>query len=369
MEVKNRFVRSATFEGMATDDGYITDKHIKLYKKLAEGGAGLIIMGVAYVQESGKGINKATGVSKDDHIPGLSRIAEIVHKYGDNCKIALQIGHCGRQTNHLENTVAPSAVEEKLTRKVPREMTREEIRESIEAFSQSIRRVKEAGFDAVQLHGAHGYLISEFLSPYTNKRTDEYGGNIENRTRFLKEIYDKGVELVGREFPIFIKMNGVDFVQGGTTIEESTEIAQKLEKIGYAAIEVSAGIWEVVKLSKKILGWKPVFLPESRVFVGSINEPAYNLPHAKEFKKVINIPVILVGGINSLNLVEQILTNESADFVSFSRPLTREPDLPKRWLKGIGDDKVDCIFCNGCLSTTIELGLQCAKLRESSANN
>lgn len=369
IEIKNRFVRSATFEGMATEEGYVTDQHIELYKRLAEGGVGLIITGYSYVQESGKAFDKQMGVSNDDYIPGLSRIAETVHKYGENCKVALQIAHCGRQSRFLENTIAPSALEERLTRKIPREMTREEIRDTVNAFSQAIRRAKEAGFDAVQLHGAHGYIITQFLSPYINKRTDDYGGSIENRTRFLEEIYNKSVELVGKDFPIFIKMNGVDFIEGGTTISESTEVARRLENIGYAAIEVSAGIWEVAKLKKKDLGWKATFLPESRIFIGTMNEPAYNLAYAKEFKKVLDIPVILIGGINSLDLVEQILTNESADFVSFSRPLIREPDLPNRWMKGIGNQKVDCIFCNGCLATTVTPGLRCAKLHGSSAGN
>ncbi|MHA1194166.1 MAG: NADH:flavin oxidoreductase [Promethearchaeota archaeon] len=369
IEIKNRFVRSATFEGMATEEGYVTDQLVELYKTLAKGGVGLIITGYAYVQESGKAFEKQTGVSRDDYITGLSRIAETVHKNGDNCKVALQIAHCGRQSRFLENTIAPSALEEKLTRKMPREMTKEEIRETVDAFSQAIRRAKEAGFDAVQLHGAHGYIITQFLSPYINKRTDEYGGSMENRTRFLEEIYNKSVELVGTEFPIFIKMNGVDFIEGGTTLNESTEVAKRLEKIGYAAIEVSGGIWEVAKLKKKDLGWKSTFLPESRIFIGTMNEPAYNLPYAKEFKKVLDIPVILIGGINSLDLVEQILTDESADFVSFSRPLIREPNLPNRWMKGIGNQKVECIFCNGCLATTVTPGLRCAKLHESSAGN
>jgi 2,4-dienoyl-CoA reductase-like NADH-dependent reductase (Old Yellow Enzyme family) len=364
MEIKNRFVRSATFEGMATEDGYVTDNHIELYKKLAEGGVGLIITGYTYVKENGKSFDKQTGSSKDDFIPGLSRIANVIHENGVNCKVALQIAHGGRQSRVIENTIAPSALEEKLTRKMPREMKREEIKDIIEAFSQAIRRAKEAGFDAVQLHGAHGYLITQFLSPYSNKRTDDYGGSIENRTRFLEEIYNRSVELVGKDFPIFIKMNGVDFIEGGTTINDSIEVAKRLEKIGYSAIEASAGIWEVAKLKKKDLGWKPTFLPESRLFIGTLNEPAYNLPYARAFKKTVNIPVILVGGINSLHLVEQILEEESADFVSFSRPLVREPDLPNRWLKGEGDDKVECLFCNGCLSTVVTPGLQCAKLME-----
>ena len=365
LEIKNRFVRSATFEGMATEDGYVTDKHVTLYEDLAKGGAGLIITGYCYVQESGQSFENQTGVSSDDFIPGLSKIAKAVHESGENCKVALQIAHCGHQSRFLENTISSSAMEEKLTRKIPREMTREEIQGTIDAFAQAIRRAKEAGFDAVQLHGAHGYLITQFLSPHINKRTDDYGGSLEKRTKFLEEIYQRSVELVGKDFPIFIKMNGVDFIEGGTTIEESTEVAKRLEQIGYAAIEVSAGIWEVAKLRKKDLGWKPTFLPESRMFIGKMNEPAYNLPYAKAFKKVLDIPVILIGGINSITLVEQILSDESADFISLSRPLIREPDLPNRWMKGIGNNTVDCEYCNGCLSTTASGGLFCAKLQES----
>lgn len=362
MEIKNRFVRSATFEGMATEDGYITDKHITLYKELAEGGVGLINTGHAYVHENGKAFDKQTGVSDDKYINGLRKIADVVHKNSKNCKVALQISHSGRQSRCLENTIAPSALEEKLTRKIPREMTKKEIIDIIDAFSQAIRRAKEAGFDAVQIHGAHGYLISEFLSPYINKRTDDYGGSIDNRIRILEEIYNTSVDLVEKEFPIFIKLNAVDFVEGGTSIEESTKVAKRLEKIGYSAIEVSGGIWEVATLKKKDLGWKPTFLPESRILIGTVNEPAYNLPYAKEFKKVLDIPVILVGGINSLSLVKNILNNESADFVSFARPLIREPNLPNRWMNGIGNDEVDCIFCSSCLSTVVTPGLQCAKL-------
>ena len=365
LEIKNRFVRSATFEGMATEDGYVTDKHVTLYEDLAKGGAGLIITGYCYVQESGQSFENQTGVSSDDFIPGLSKIAKTVHENGENCKVALQIAHCGHQSRFLENTISSSAMEEKLTRKIPREMTREEIQGTIDAFAQAIRRAKEAGFDAVQLHGAHGYLITQFLSPHINKRTDDYGGSLEKRTKFLEEIYQRSVELVGKDFPIFIKMNGVDFIEGGTTIEESTEVAKRLEQIGYAAIEVSAGIWEVAKLRKKDLGWKPTFLPESRMFIGKMNEPAYNLPYAKAFKKVLDIPVILIGGINSITLVEQILSDESADFISLSRPLIREPDLPNRWMKGIGNNTVDCEYCNGCLSTIASGGLFCAKLQES----
>jgi len=224
LEIKNRFVRSATYEGMATEEGHVTDKLVELYKKLAEGGVGLIITGYTYVQQSGIAFDTQMGIYNDDLIPGLTKIADTVHKHSQDCKIALQIMHCGRQSRHLQNTLAPSAVLDKLTRKMPKEMTNEDIKETIEAFAQAIRRTKEAGFDAVQLHGAHGYLISEFLSPYTNQRTDEYGDS----TQFVEDIYNRSVELVGKDFPILIKMNGDDFLEGGLTVDESKKIGKSL---------------------------------------------------------------------------------------------------------------------------------------------
>jgi len=360
LEIKNRFVRSATYEGMA-HEGIVTDKHVELYKNLAEGGVGLIITGYAYVQKSGMAFEEMMGADNDELISDLRRIADIVHGHSKDCKIALQIAHCGRQSRALENTLAPSAVLEKAINKMPKEMSKEEIKETIEAFAQGVRRAKEAGFDAVQLHGAHGYLISEFFSPYTNKRTDDYGGSTENRFRFVEEIYNRSVGLVGKDFPILIKINGDDFLDGGITIEESKKIAVKLSQLGFAAIEVSGGMWETVTRSRKELGWKPRMIPESRKFVGTKNEPACNLPFAKEIKKVVDIPIIVVGGINSLDLVEKILREESADFVSFSRPMIREPNLPNRWLKGIGERTVECIYCSGCLSTLETTGLRCIK--------
>ncbi|MBA7607210.1 NADH oxidase [subsurface metagenome] len=248
---------------------------------------------------------------------------------------------------------------------MPREMTTYEIEETIESFAQAARRAKEAGFDGVQLHGAHGYLISEFLSPYTNRRTDQYGGDTDKRLRFVEQIYRRSRELVGDGFPILIKMNCDDFLEGGITLDESKKITKMLSNMGFDAIEISSCMWETVKRKKKEIGWKPTFIPESRMSVGSINEPAYHSPYAKEIKKVIDIPLILVGGINSIDLVEEILNKGDADFVSFSRPLIREPDLPNRWMKGIGSTIVECAYCNNCLFTLTKTGLHCPKKEES----
>ncbi|MBY8985726.1 MAG: NADH:flavin oxidoreductase [Candidatus Lokiarchaeota archaeon] len=365
LEIKNRFVRSATYEGLATEEGEITKELITFYKTLAEGGTGLIITSYAFIQQSGKANIKQIAVFDDDFIPGLKKIADTVHEYGKGCKVVLQLVHAGRQSHHVKETVAPSPVLEKFSNKMPREMTTAEIEETIKAFSQAVRRAKEAGFDGVQLHGAHGYLISEFLSPYTNRRTDQYGGNTDKRLRFVEQIYKRSRELVGDDFPILIKMNCDDFLEGGINLEESKKITKMLSSIGYDAIEISSCMWETVKRKKSEIGWKPTFIPESRISIGRVNQPAYHLPYAKEITKEIDIPLILVGGVNSIDLVEKILNNGDADFVSFSRPLIREPDLPNRWMKAIGSSTVDCEYCNSCLMTLAKSGLSCPKKEES----
>lgn len=357
--IKNRLVRSATFEGMASEDGHVTDKILELYKNLAKGGVGLIITGNTYVQLSGKSSSHQMGIDKDELVSGLKSIAETVHKYGDGCKVALQIFHCGRQSFVLENTVAPSRVLEPVVNKMPREMTIEEIEETVEAFAEAVRRIRDAGFDAVQLHSAHGYLLSEFLSPYTNRRTDKYGGSTENRVRILEEIYKMSVEKVGNDFPILVKMNVDDFMEGGITLNESKKIAKNLSKMGFAAIETSGGMWETIKRGEEELGWKPAFAPESRTKITSKDKEAYFLPYAREIKKVVDVPLILVGGIRSLDVIERILAEGSADFISLSRPLIREPDLPNKWLKSIGELTAECKSCNNCFMSVISGGLRC----------
>jgi 2,4-dienoyl-CoA reductase-like NADH-dependent reductase (Old Yellow Enzyme family) len=344
---------------MASEGGSVTDELIKLYRTLAEGGVGLIITGAAYVQQSGKSVPCLTGIYRDDLIPGLRKIAETVHEHGDGCKVAIQLLHCGRQSFVLENTIAPSAVFEPVVKKMPREMTIEEIEETIEAFAKAARRAKEAGFDAVQLHAAHGYLLSEFLSPYTNRRTDEYGGSTGNRTKIVEDIYKRIVENVGTDFPILIKINVDDFLEGGINLNESKKIAERLSKTGFAAIETSGCMWEVTTRSKEELGWVPAMLPESRMSIRSKDKEAYYLAYAREIRKVIAAPLILVGGIRSLDVVENILAEGSVDFVALCRPLIRQPDLPNRWLKEIGGLTADCISCNGCVRSTMVGGIRC----------
>jgi len=358
LEIKNRFVRSATAERRASNN-YVDYKLIEFYKTLAEGGVGLIITGIVAVQENAISNKAQTGIFNDGFIPGLKKIADTAHKYGNGCKIALQLHHAGTQNMVNEARVAPSPVYNPFLKSTPREMTVDEIKETIEAFAQGIRRTKEAGFDAVQLHGAHGWLLSEFLSPYTNIRTDEYGGNTENRVRIVEEIYTRAVELVGTDFPVMIKYNADDFMEGGLDVNEAKKIGIKLSKLGYAALEISGGMWAAVKRSEEELGWKIAMIPESRISVGTVNEPGYNVQYAREIKKVVDVPIIAIGGINSLEFAEQILKEGSADFIALSRPLIREPNLPNRWLKGEDDSGVECIYCNGCVGGGSK-GLRCA---------
>jgi 2,4-dienoyl-CoA reductase-like NADH-dependent reductase (Old Yellow Enzyme family) len=361
IEIKNRFVRSATGVLAASEDGSVTDELILLYKTLAEGGVGLIITGLAYVQPNGKAYPGQIGIDKDNLIPGLKKLVKIIHEHGDGCKIAIQLSHCGRQSMVLDNTIAPSAVLESFYNMMPREMTIEEIEETIEAFAEAAKRAKEAGFDAVQIHACHGYLLSGFLSSCTNRRTDEYGGNIENRIKIIEEIYKKIAEMVGKDFPILIKMNVDDFLEGGINVDESKKIAEKFSKIGFAAIEISSVMWETALRTKEEIGWRTFNQQfcHSRLDIDSKEKEAYHLPYAREIKKVIDVPLILVGGIKSLDVIEEILKEGSADFIALSRPLIREPDLPNRWLKGIGEITCKCISCNGCFGSLLSGSLRC----------
>lgn len=349
--IKNRLVRSATYEAMASEDGRVTDKLVDLYGLLAKGGIGLIITGYTYVQKNGKGAPYMMGIYRDDLVPGLRRIAEEIHTNSKGCKVAIQLVHCGRQTALVENPLAPSAVFEPIVKRMPKEMTVKEIEETVEAFAEAAERAKEAGFDAVQLHAAHGYLLSEFLSPYTNRRTDEYGGNIGNRMRILKEIYNSIVRKTGKDFPVLIKMNVSDFIEGGVDLNESKKISGRLSNLGIAAIETSGGMFETRIFNKD--------LRASRTKITTKEKEAYFLPYAKEIKKVINIPLILVGGIRSLDVIEEILRSGDADFVALSRPLIREPDLPNKWLKKIGGLTAECISCNACYGSLRTGGVRC----------
>lgn len=338
MKVPNRFVRSATNDRQADVSGRVTDSLIGVYEALASGGIGLIVTGHAYVTGNGKGNPTMLGAHHDELIPGLKTLVEAVHRHGS--RIALQLNHAGRQTASAtigEIPRAPSPVYNPGTQETPEALTVEEIEALIAAYGAAASRAVSAGFDAVQIHCAHGYLCSQFISPYTNRRRDQWGGSLENRMRFLIEAYRCVRKAVGDAYPVMIKLNCEDFIDGGLTAGDSIQIAAVLSQEGIDAVEISGGMMETIDR------WaKPDIVKES--------DEAYFLPVARKFGKVIDVPLILVGGMRTPGLMQRLITEGDADMVSLSRPLIREPDLVNKWKQG-DRKKADCVSCNGCLKS------------------
>lgn len=336
LRLKNRLVRSATYEKRADIDGFVTDSLVKFYTTLADGGVGLIITGNVLVHVSGRSVPQMLCIHNDFYTQKLRRLTDAIHSHGGT--VAVQLVHGGRQCfpAHLggRQPIAPSAVYDPSTRVTPREMTHEEIWEIIEAFREAARRAMHAGFDGVQIHGAHGYLVNEFLSPHTNRRDDYWGGDEERRFHFVEEICKALRDEVGYQYPLMIKINAEDFVEGGLTVGESARIAKRLQAVGIDAIEVSGGIYES--------GSKT-----AQTDILKREQEAYFRLAAREIKGSLSIPVIVVGGIRSKSVAEEILAQGDADLVALSRPLIREPDLPEKFREG--KETADCISCNGCL--------------------
>jgi len=337
MSIKNRFVRSATWAGMAEDDGSCSPKLIELMVKLTEGGIGLIITGHSYVSKRGHASPWQLGIYKDELIPGLREMTDAVHEKGG--KIVVQLAHAGMFANPKlakETPVAPTALSG-FTEHLPKEMDLNDIEELVEAFAQAALRGKRAGFDGVQIHAAHGYLLSQFLSPVFNKRNDRYGGSLENRANILLEILKSIRAKVGDDYPLLIKMNSEDFLEGGLELEESIKVGAMLKEEGIDAIELSGGTAVSGKLS-------PI-----RTGILSEDDEAYFKDAARAFKENIDIPLILVGGIRSLAVAKDIVDNNIADYISMSRPFIREPDLINRW-KSESHDKASCLSDSKCFA-------------------
>lgn len=344
--VRNRFVRSATQDWLGNSDGSISDQEISLYRALAIGGAGLIITAHAYVVHPvGRASILQNGIYDDKFIAGYSRLADAVHTEGS--ALVLQISHAGRQTS-LELTagevpLSPSAVTDTFSGITPRTMSEEEIWQTIDAFAAALSRAKESGCDGAQLHIAHGYLLSQFISPYTNRREDTWGGSLENRTRILREIITRGRRAVGDDYPILVKLNSTDGFQGEGYLSQDDVVAtaKMLEAAGIAAIEISGGIRE----AKGVMSPPGILRPEQEACFAAT---------ACAVKAAVSIPVILVGALRSLSVMEEIVESGTADMIAMSRPFVKEPDLVNRLQTG--QEKVTCVSCNGCFSPT---GLRC----------
>jgi len=361
MPLKNRFVRSATAECLASDDCRITDRYLRAYTQLARGGVGLIITGNYYVHALGRALPRLFVLDKDEVIEDLRKVAETVH--GHDTRIVAQLNHGGRQCDPeiIDGIpLAPSSVRDKLSRVKPRAMSQTEIKEVILAFGDAAGRVKEAGFDGVQIHGAHGYLITQFLSCYTNRRSDEWGGSLENRMRFLVEVYKSMRSSVGPDYPILIKINADDFVKGGMTPEEGIIVCKKLDELGIDAIEVSGGMLEqgliyvkgdiprdLAMRNRNLIERFALRLMEKSLRELARFEEGYFLPQAAAIKKSVKVPVIAVGGIRRRATMEQALQSGQADFISMCRPFIRQPNLVNLMQKG-KEDPITCANCNRC---------------------
>jgi 2,4-dienoyl-CoA reductase-like NADH-dependent reductase (Old Yellow Enzyme family) len=338
IELKNRLVRSATWEGLASADGKVTPALVRIHEDLVDGGVGLIISSYMYMQGIGKQNAGQIGVHSDEMMSGLAELAQVVHDRDG--KIVGQIVHCGGQADRRQagglQPVAPSAIDSPGYSVTPSELSVGEIHDIIEDFAAAALRLKKTGFDGVQLHGAHGYLLAQFLSPLRNQRTDEYGGSLENRARFSLEVYRAVRAAVGADYPVMIKLNASDFLDGSTTEEDACFLASALAAEGIDAIEVSGGTPGSGKLGA------------ARPDIKEPSDEAYFLPQAEAIRRAApSVPIMLVGGIRSPEVMEEILAAGTADYFSMSRPLIREPGLPARWQSG-DRQRAACISCLGC---------------------
>lgn len=340
LTVRNRFMRSATTSAFSNEDGTVNDSIVKLYERLSLGEVGLIVKGHLYVHDGGKGHPGMAGISHDYHVPHLKRLTDAVHRHGGH--IAAQINHAG--VAHQPDRAGPSAYKEGDWD--ARELTVDEIEGIIEAFGDAAERALQAGFDAVQIHGAHGYLVSQFLSPLVNKRRDKWGGSPENRMRFLKAVYDEVRGRMGNE-PLMIKINSDDFAPGGFTVEDSVEVCRALSGWGIDLIEVSGGgRGSVDELRSRAAHSDPGF--SEAAFAG----------HGARIKEAIgSTPMALVYGFRRLETMERAVDVGLTDMVSLSRPFIREPGLVRSLRQG--QSEATCIRCDACRENFGKAMMQC----------
>jgi 2,4-dienoyl-CoA reductase-like NADH-dependent reductase (Old Yellow Enzyme family) len=342
LELRNRLIRSATAEYMSDLEGRPEKPVAELYRELAKGGVGLIITGHCFVHERGRCHLRMTGAHKDDLLPDLEKLAAAAHE-GEGL-LVMQINHGGRLS--AENAIpgpplAPSAISSSKGKQLPEELTEEGIREIISAFGDAAGRARAAGFDGVQIHAAHGYLVNQFNSPAANRRRDRWGGTAPRRMRFLEEVAAAIRDRVGNDYPVLIKLGMVESVADALTLKDSAEIVRHLADWGIDALEVSSGVGRTSTV-------KDILRPE---------DEGYFLDAARAAREATDLPLSLVGGMRSRQIMENILEEGTADFISISRPLIREPDLPTRFLEG--QERSTCISCNLCWPPPGEYGIAC----------
>ncbi|MCT4596990.1 MAG: FAD-dependent oxidoreductase [Vallitalea sp.] len=334
MEVKNRLVVPPMVVSLCNEDGTITNRFVKYHEAKAKGGFGLIITENYAISNQGKGFPYMGCMWNDDHMESNKALTETIHNY--DTKIVLQLIHAGRETTSEltgEKIVAPSPIADPVVGEKPHALTIKEIKEIVEQFGDAAYRAKKAGFDGVELQGAHGYLINQFMSPFSNKRTDEYGGNLINRVRFAIEIIENIKQKVGQEYPIMFRISADELIENGLTIEDTKAIVKLLEKSGVSAIDVSIGVYQT--------GFY--------ITAPAAIKHGWESDYAKEFKSVLSIPVISSGRINNPLIAESIIASGKADFVGMARASLADPELPNKTKDGKLDEIIECIGCRqGC---------------------
>jgi 2,4-dienoyl-CoA reductase-like NADH-dependent reductase (Old Yellow Enzyme family) len=354
LTLANRFIRSATWEGLATEAGEVTPHLIDTMVNLARGGIGLIISGHAYVSPIGQASPWQLGIYDDRLIDGLKSMSEAVHAGGG--KIVAQLAHAGHFALEAAIDGSPVVVSnfDGLSQTPRTELSVSDLEKLKSDYVAAARRARMAGFDGIQLHSAHGYLLSQFLSPWFNRRTDQYGGSGDNRVRIHIETIRAIRQAVGDDYPLLVKINSEDFTDGGLSVSDSIAAAGQMVEAGLDAIELSGGVLTGGRLSP------------SRPNINAPEKEAYFQDAARAFKKALDVPLILVGGIRSIDVAEKLLSDKTADYFSMSRPLIREPDLINRWRSG-DRQRARCISDNLCFQAGRSgKGISClAKDRES----
>ena len=374
LELAGRLFKTATAETRATPDGFVSDAVLDFYRPIARGGTPLIITGNIYISAQGKSAPFQLGADEDDKIAGLARMVDVVHAQGG--RMFAQLNHCGRQVvpNFVGATevVSASATKDLLTGTRPREMSVAEIRQIVADFAAAAERCQKAGFDGVQMHSANGYLLSQFLTPYTNRRHDDYGGDLERRTRFGREVLAAIRARVGADFPVIIKMNGADKLplRNGLKTHELVQIARIMEAAGVDAVEISVGHYEsgfpmvcgtfgrclrhMVQGSMAHLPWlrrwamrvfRPLIALASNVLWPG--REGFNLDYTPDFKAALSIPVICVGGFRTRAAMEEALRHGLCDAVSAGRPFIADPYFYRHLHDNTPGPR--CVDCNGCV--------------------
>jgi 2,4-dienoyl-CoA reductase-like NADH-dependent reductase (Old Yellow Enzyme family) len=374
LTITGRLIKTATAETRASHDGFVTPELIDFYVPMAMGGTPLIITGNIYVNAGGKSAPRQLAADHDDKVPGLTELVAAVHAHGS--KFFAQLNHCGRQVvpefAGLTEAVAPSAKTELLTGTRPRALTAAEIEQLIQHYVDAAARCQRAGFDGVQIHAANGYLMAQFLTPYTNRRSDKYGGSQSGRTQLLRDLLAAVKACTGPSFPIIVKMNGSDYLplRPGLKTPALAEIAAMLEKAGADAIEVSVGHYEsgfpmvrgtFWRCMRNLVSGAMSRLPPVRRVLLRLSWPVlaltfnlvwpkregFNLRYTRQFKRKVSIPVICVGGFLTRKAMEDALTQGLCDIVSAGRAFIADPWLYRHLRDNVAGPR--CVDCNACV--------------------